>query len=296
VPWFTILFLLSGQASHRAIRELPDWNFVTPVLDLVSPLQAWLREGRNMADTHTPLEALRGSMRQEIIAAHGRAWAWIARPGTWMDGRERVAVAAEARLARSCPLCEARKNALSPFSLQGEHNATGILPGNQIDAIHRLATDPGRLTRDWLYELFDDGLADGVYVESAAIVAMVACMDTFSFAVGVEEAALPEPLPGEPARYRPPGAKINDTWIATINPGDQVPDDGPVYGARASGVHRALSLVPPAKIAVFDLLMAHYIPPELIVNFEATDISRAITRPQAEVLASRVSVLNQCLF
>ncbi len=249
-----------------------------------------------MLKTQMPLESLRSATRDELIDAHSRAWEWIASPGTWMSGRERIAVAAETRFARKCRICEVRKNALSPFALEGEHDHSGELSGAQIDAVHRLATDPGRLSQQWLHGLFEDGLADGVYVESAAIVAMVSCMDTFTFTMGVEPTPLPEPMPGEPSRYRPPGAKINDTWIATIAPGDQVPDDGPVYGARASGVHRALSLVPAAKIAVFDLLMAHYIPPELIVDFDQTDISRAITRPQAEVLASRVSVLNQCLF
>ena len=249
-----------------------------------------------MTATISPLESMRGGVRKEVIDAHAAAWDWIARPGTWMSAAERIAVAHETRLAAECQLCAKRKDALSPAAVQGDHDHSGVLGAAQVESIHKLASDPGRLSKMWLEELFADGLEDGRYIESAGIVAMVCAMDAFTFATGADRSPLPEPVAGQPAPYRPPGARINDTWVATINPGDQVPEDGPVYGARASGVHRALSLVPATKIAVFDLLMAHYISPNLIMDFEQTDIGRAIARPQAEVIASRVSVLNQCLF
>ncbi len=36
-------------------------------------------------------------IRDELLAAHARAWAHIAGPGAWWDGAERVAIAAETR-------------------------------------------------------------------------------------------------------------------------------------------------------------------------------------------------------
>jgi len=44
-------------------------------------------------------------IRDDLAAAHARAWARIARPGTWWDGAARVAIAAEARHAIGCALC-----------------------------------------------------------------------------------------------------------------------------------------------------------------------------------------------
>lgn len=249
-----------------------------------------------MSGSKVPLEQMRGEMRKEVVDAHAAAWAWIAMPGTWLTGAQRVAVAQETRLARDCDLCARRKEALSPIAEVGEHDHSGVLEQPLVEAIHKLASDPGRLSKKWLDNLFEAGLEDGVYVESAGIVAMVCAMDSYTFALDAIPGEAPHPVAGAISRYRPPGARITDTWVATISPGAQVPEDGPVYGARASGVHRALSLVPATKIAVFNLLMAHYISPNLIMDFDQTDIGRSISRPQAEIIASRVSVLNQCLF
>src|SRR5215831_14051277 len=54
------------------------------------------------------------TIRDDLSAAHARAWARIARPGTWWDGAARVAIAAETRQAPRCALCRRRKEALSP--------------------------------------------------------------------------------------------------------------------------------------------------------------------------------------
>lgn len=241
-------------------------------------------------------ESLRGVARDDLIDAHKAAWDWIARPGTWMTGAQRCEVVRETRLAQTCDLCDRRKQALSPAAIEGAHESNGILPAAQVDAIHRLATDPGRLSKGWLEKLFADGLDDGVYVETSGIVSIVMTMDTFTWAMGLDPEPVPAPVAGEPARYRPPGAKINDCWVATVNYGDHVASDGPLYGARASGVHRALSLVPATKIAVFDLQMAHYISSEAVASMAVDGLDRSISRSQIEILASRVSVLNQCLF
>lgn len=242
------------------------------------------------------VDRLRNVARDDLIQAHGDAWQWIASSGTWMTGAQRCEVVREVRLAQECDLCSARKNALSPAAVDGTHKSNGVLPAGQVEAIHRLATDPGRLSKSWLEGLFADGLDEGVYVETSGIVSIVMTMDTFTWSMGLAPEPVPAPITGEPARYRPPGAKINDCWVATVNHGDHVAGDGPLYGARASGVHRALSLVPATKIAVFDLQMAHYISSEAVATTAIEGLDRSISRPQIEILASRVSVLNQCLF
>ena len=252
--------------------------------------------GKTQSASPQPLEALRGVARDDLIDAHAAAWAWIARPGAWMTGAQRCEAAHEARRAQGCDLCRRRKEALSPGSIEGAHDTSGVLPAAQVEAIHKLATDPGRLTKSWIEALFAEGLADGVYVETCGIVSIVMTMDTYSWAMGLAPTPVPDPVAGEPTRYRPPGAKLNDCWVPTVALEDMAPSDGPLYGARASGVHRALSLVPATKIAVFELQTAHYIAPEAIATMAVEGLDRAVSRSQIEILASRVSVLNQCLF
>jgi len=41
------------------------------------------------------------TIREDLTAAHARAWERIGNPGTWLDGAQRVAIAAETRHAPS---------------------------------------------------------------------------------------------------------------------------------------------------------------------------------------------------
>ena len=97
-------------------------------------------------------------VRGDLIAAHRRAWQRVASPGTWWTGEERVAIAEETRRATTGSLCLARKDALSPNAVHGDHDSQGKLPETLIDLIHRVRTDPGRLSRRWFDELASDGL------------------------------------------------------------------------------------------------------------------------------------------
>src|SRR5262252_30323 len=89
------------------------------------------------------------SIRDDLAAAHSRAWERIARPGTWWDGPARVAIAAETRQASSCTLCQQRKAALSPTAVEGTHDSLGRLPDPVVEVVHRVRTDPGRLSEPW---------------------------------------------------------------------------------------------------------------------------------------------------
>ena len=76
-------------------------------------------------------------IRDDLAAAHTRAWARIARPGTCCDGAERVAIAAETRQAPLCALCRRRREALSPLAVEGAHDSLGQLPaGTEIGRAH----------------------------------------------------------------------------------------------------------------------------------------------------------------
>ena len=137
------------------------------------------------------LDDQRGLARDDLLDAHARAWKWIAGPGTWLTGAERLAVVREVRQAAQCDLCQARKDALSPLAVDGHHDHFGKLSDPQIEAIHRVATDSGRLSGAWVEGLLADGLSDGKYIEMVGLVAMTKMMDSFAWATGAEVASLP---------------------------------------------------------------------------------------------------------
>ena len=111
-------------------------------------------------------------IRPDIPAAHRAFWHRLAGPGSWFSGAERVAIAAESRRALDCPLCAARRQALSPNAVAGEHRHGVALPGVVVDAVHRIVTDQGRITRRQRRrgnDLDDDGaLSLGLALEDAA--------------------------------------------------------------------------------------------------------------------------------
>ncbi len=233
-------------------------------------------------------------MRKGLTESHERAWAAIAAPGTWLTGARRVAVAAEVRHARGCAQCTKLKEALSP-NVPGEHASLGKLTPAEVELVHRVVSDPGRLTELWTQSILAKGLTEGEYIEIVGIIAMVMMIDTFHRTLGLPEPALPAPKAGEPTRYTPPGAKKQAAWLALVEPEDTVPADGPMYPhPRVGYIYRALSLVPQAVRDYWALAFEHYLPSEFVYKFDQS--IRAISRPQTEVLAARVSALHQCAY
>ncbi len=235
-------------------------------------------------------------VREDIVAAERRAWRRLAGAGTWWTGAERLAIAAEARNAAGCPLCRAKKEALSPHAVAGEHAGLGVLPTVLVEAIHAIRTDPGRLTRDWYDGILSQGLAEENYVELVGVVVTTVLIDTFARGLGAPPPALPDAIDGVPGCHRPTGAKRNHHWVATLAPEDVGAADPDPYSGnpRAANIHRAMSLVPEEVIGFFDLAGAHY-----LTGAQMQDLGnepRAIDRAQIELVAGRVSALNQCVY
>lgn len=233
-------------------------------------------------------------IRADLVSAHARTWERIAAPGTWFDGETRVAIAAEARNARGCELCRQRKDALSPYAVDGEHDDLGALPANVVEAIHRIVTDPGRLTEAWYESCLESGLSDAEYVEIVGVTCSTVSVDTFARAIGVAQRPLPAPQAGEPSRERPPRAKQGPAWVPWIAREDSLPSDAPTFGPEASNVRRSMSLVPDEAHGFMTLVGVQYLDHVQMHDFETPH--RAIDRAQIELVAGRVSYINQCAY
>ena len=237
------------------------------------------------------------SVRDDLIAAQNKAWKQLSEPGAWLDGQRRLDVAREVRKAWDCDLCSRRKQALSPFAIDGDHdNVTELRPA-EIEIIHRVSTDSGRLSKKWLRRELDVGaISEESYIEMVSIICMVLMIDRFAEALGQPAFPLLEPVPGEPSGYRAPGAKMHDAWVSLVEPEDVTPEDGDLYAGEswAPGVIKALSLVPDAMRAYWELGDANYIPHTEVFNLDFD--GREIARTQIEVAAARVSAVHQCVY
>jgi len=239
------------------------------------------------------------NIRPDLTAAHARAWDRLSRPGGWLTGAERTAIAAETRAAFDCPACAARKAALSPEAPIPLHTPATDLPPEKVDLIHRIATDADRLTPSWHARTVPAVLSVEAYVETVGVIAETLAVDRFDAALGLPSRALPAPVAGEPPRRATPAAKLAGAWVPTVAPEDLGADDPPAAHAMyrnrsAANIHRALSLVPEAMLGFFDLDAAMYLPDALLRDFAQEP--RAVTHAQIELLAARVSALNRCLY
>lgn len=234
--------------------------------------------------------------RASLVVAIEEAWARLARAGTWWSGAERVAIAAEARAAMSCDLCLARKAALSPYAIDGRHTgAASDLPAEAVEAVHRVRTDPSRITERWVRGMADGPLGEARYVEIVGIVATVTGLDTFDLALGRPLRPLPRPEPGEPARRLPAGAQRDLAWVATVDP--QLVPEGEFNPYAVHGdknIHRALGLVPQEVFNFFDLDVELYLKDQEIRDFERE--FRSISHAQIELIAGRASAINRCYY
>lgn len=234
-------------------------------------------------------------VREDIRAAHCSLWEHLRAPGTWWTGAERVATAAEARHADTCDLCVARKAALSPAAVPGEHHSSGVLPRNVVDVIHRVRSDPARLSRSWFDAVIAGGLYVPAYVELIGVVTMVTGVDYFAHSLGIAPLPLPEPYHGSPSRYLPASAKPGSAWVPMVAPEDASGPESDLYpaGAMIPNIVRALSLVPAEVRMLQTMAAAHYLPVAQIGDMTAR---RSLDRMQMELVAARVSALNQCFY
>ena len=243
------------------------------------------------------------AIRPDLIEAHNVAWSRIARAGAWFDGATRVAIAAESRHALQCSLCRQRKSALSPYAIEGRHDSLGLLPDRIVDQIHRIVTDPGRLTRSWFEGVVKSGTTDAEYVEIVGVTVTTVSVDMFCRGIGVPLHPLTQPVAGEPQRRRPRTAhQRGEAWVPLIHPKDlegplETPEEqrlADYWRGTFANIRRALSLVPEEAHAWFMLAEVLYLPGKWMRDFSRE--FRAITHAQIELIAGRVSVLNGCFY
>lgn len=237
---------------------------------------------------------------EAVVAAHRTFWERLAGPGTWWTGPERVAIAGAVREAEACELCRRRRAAISPAAVPGEHPARPPLPAAAVDAVHRLVTDPGRITRAAVEDLARAGISDARYVELLGLTVAVLSVDEFHRALGLPLEPLPGPRPGEPSRARPAEAAPGTGFVPMLPSRGRSPEFRELYGGIPGGfvpnVLRALSLVPEAVRDLGILASAHYLPPALVARPGAMPEGRALDRKQVELVAGRVSALNECFY
>jgi hypothetical protein len=223
-------------------------------------------------------------VRESIATTHAEGIAAFARAGTWFTGEQRLAMLSEVRHAPACSLCHKRKAALSPYAQKGAHDVCTDLPDNIVEVIHRLKTDSGRMTRSWFTSMLESGLSGEQYVEIVGVVATSVILDSFAMALGVTQLEPGTLVAGEPDRTINKDVFDGGAWVPMLDLAQEATDTGL---PSAPNILRAMGLVPSAIAHFFAVMRAHY---------SLSDLEFDISRSQTELIAARVSSLNQCFY
>ena len=236
------------------------------------------------------------TVRENLKSALTRAWSEVAQTGAWLSGEQRLAIANETRNAWQCELCRRRREALSPYAIEGDHDHLGALPDAWVEAVHRIVTDSGRITGSWYDSIIASDIAEDEFIELLSLVTIVTGADTFMRAIGLAPLALPATAEqGAPPRRRPGGAKTGPGWAPTVAPEDAGAELGDFYETGpAAYIRRALTLVPDEANRFWPLLNQLYLSNPLRVELEG--VERAISRAQMEFIATRTSAWLDCFY
>ena len=228
-------------------------------------------------DTHHPV-------RSALREAHLEAWRMIAMPGPFWDADARAQIVHEARAALSCDLCRRRRDALSPNAVAGTHDAASDLPPALVDMIHRVRTDPARMTKSVFEGVIAAGIPAEQYIEAVSVVCTSVIVDTFHNALGLPVPDTLPPEPGPPTGQDAPRVVDAGAWVPLTDV--EVQDE--VFGLpRPPNIARSMGLVPGAVALFFLAFRAHY---------ALRDVPLDISQAQAEFIASRVSAINECFY
>jgi len=184
-------------------------------------------------------------------------WRALGEPGTWLDGFERVAVVRAARSATTA-VTSAPSSMEEVAGLVAHHAAT--ITADTVDAIEA------------------NGIDRSTYVEIVGIVSRVVAIDTFERGIGRNPPSFPDAVDGTPSRGPVPEARRRAGWVSTVG---------------AIGPPTALSSVrreAADQEALHEVLYLSY------SGMGDLDADRGLHRTQIELVAARVSLLNDCFF
>jgi hypothetical protein len=213
------------------------------------------------------------------------------RPGTWGTAQQRTAIAAHARQAR----CEAGiQESVGDDAL----TSSAALPDAAIRLARSVALGGIGIDQEFCDQAQSEGVTEGAYVEIVGLVSRLAHLDVFARGVGLPARKLIDPVEDkEPSQERPAAATKEGFFTASL---PNLPEGGELarslYGKHpAPNILRSLSLVPSEAQRLIGVLNEEYFTMDRMMDLSYSSHD-ALTRPQLELVAARVSALNECFY
>jgi hypothetical protein len=220
-------------------------------------------------------------VRRDLLDAQAAAWSSLGRAGSQWSAEQRLELATAALEAIVDP--EPPPPWVRPSSVTGRVRAERV-PADAHDVVHRVARHAGSLTRSW-YDAQAVTLGPLAYVELVSIACIVAAVESFRRSAGLEPWVLPAVEPGDATGHVAGDLVMSPrtSWVPVAAPAD----------VRAAVV-QAFSALPESDRTVWALADAQYIPDREMVDPRWT--RGTLTRPQMELVATRVADVRECFY
>lgn len=229
-------------------------------------------------------------VRSDLEAIHAKQISALGDPGVWGSGAQRLAIVQEARAGR---YEEGVQESAAPPSVE-----EADLPAAARRVARQLAVRPQDFDRATYQQALEDGLTDASYTEIVGLVSRITNFDVLARGLGIEMVPLPSARPGSPTRVRPKEAVQEKAWVPTVPNGPAGGDLGKTLygeGHPRPYIIRSLSLVPLEQQQHFELEEVQYLPLEKFFDFGYAHHEN-FSRSQVEVIAGRVSAINECFY
>ncbi|MCG8448703.1 MAG: hypothetical protein MI725_03860 [Pirellulales bacterium] len=228
---------------------------------------------------------------ETIATLHEDELLTFARPGTWGTAAQRTAIVAQARKAR----CEAGiQESVGDEALADSED----LPPSARRVASAVALGAMDVDRGFCEQARAEGLQEGAYVEIVGLAARQSHLDVFARGLGVPARQLLEPIEdGTPAMERPAAAHNEGFFTACL---PNYPEGGELarelFGTEPTGnIIRSLSLVPEEARRLITVMNQEYFTNETMFQLTYSSLED-LDRLQLELVAAKVSALNQCFY
>ena len=225
-----------------------------------------------------------------ISVIHQQQLIQFSKPGYWGNGTQRLEIAKFARDSGiEAGVLEKPKN----YEMADPKNIAPIIK----HLVKTVAVEPQIIDEKFFRKIIDGGVSEEEYTEIIGIVSKTTNIDVFARAIGVPLPLFPKPQSGSPSNTRPPEATKEDAWVSTIPIGPSGKEIGAeLYNGRPLPyILRALSLVPDECRSNMVLESCQYSELGSVLDFSYKHYD-CLSRPQVEIIAGRVSALNECFY
>jgi len=209
-------------------------------------------------------------VRADLAEAYRSAFSHVTSPGVRFDGVRRRAIA---------------DAAISAY-LDPEPPPPWVRPQGDLalDVAHRLAAHAATITREWYEQVVSEGLDPLEWVEVVGVVVAALPPVAFARAAGRALPGLPPAVDGQPhAREAADLVPARLNFVPVAAPADAV-----------AAVVQALSALPTEWDMLWELAGAQYMSDR---QMDDPLWNRGtLSRPQMELVASRLAAMRQCVF